>query len=131
MNWSYVEPGFITEKVLAGRPVLLTVESFTETDTDAAQAYADEIWNWLVANRSHIDDIAPAIVSLKNAHWLEVNEAPATVEEILPQLQNVAAVYAQQNEGVLIYYDVGEMFADNSVVIMLSPEFQFRGIQIM
>ena len=131
MDWSYVEPGFITEKVLAGRPVLLTVESFAETDTDAAQAYADEIWNWLVANRSHIDDIAPAIVSLKNAHWLEVNEEPATVEEILPQLQNVAAVYAQQNEGVLIYYDVGEMFAGNSVVIMLSPEFQFRGIQIM
>ena len=131
MNWSYVEPGFITEKVLAGRPVLLTVESFTETDTDAAQAYADEIWNLLVANRSHIDDIAPAIVSLKNAHWLEVNEAPATVEEILPQLQNVAAVYAQQNEGVLIYYDVGEMFAGNSVVIMLSPELEFRGIQIM
>ena len=131
MNWSYVEPGFITEKVLAGRPVLLTVEPFAETEADAAQAYADEIWNWLVANRSHIDDIAPAIVSLKNAHWLEVNEAPATVEEILPQLQHVAAVYAQQNEGALTYYDVGEMFAGNSVVIMLSPELEFRGIQIM
>ena len=70
-------------------------------------------------------------MSLKNAHWLEVNEEPATVEEILPQLQNVAAVYAQKNEGILIYYDVGDMFAGNSVVIMLSPELEFRGIQIM
>ena len=84
MNWSYVEPGFITEKVLAGRPVLLTVEPFTEAEADAAQAYADEIWNWLLANGSHVDDIAPAIVSLKNAHWLEVNEEPARHRERSP-----------------------------------------------
>lgn len=131
MKWTYVEPGFITEQELDGRPVLLTVEDFMADEAEAAAAYGEEVWTWLLANRHRIEDEALTIVSLKNTHWLEVDEEPMTAEEMMTHLHKIEAVYANTAEGVMIYFDVGDVFDGNSVVVMMSPSYTFRGIQIL
>ncbi len=131
MKWTYAKPGFITEVELDGRPVLLTVEVFTENETEAAAAYGREVWQWLLDNRHRVEDEAATIVGLKNSHWLEVNEEPMTTEEMKECLNMVEAVYARNDEGIMIYFDVGDVFHGKSVVVMMSPSFTFRGIQIL
>ncbi len=131
MKWTYAEPGFITEMMVDDKPVLLSVEPFAADQQEEAEKYAQEVWEWLLSQRGRIEDEALRIVSLKNAHWLEVGEPPMTVEDMLPHLQTVAAVYARGDEGIMIYFDVGDVFAGNSVVVLISPTYTFRGIQIM
>lgn len=131
MKWAFMGTGFIAEAMDGDHPVLLSVEPFEEHEAEAAAAYGEEIWKRLTEQREALREMAMYSLSLKNEHWLEVDEQPFTEDMLLPYLNRIAAVYARGDEGIMVYFEVGELFAGNSVVVMLTPSYTCYGIQIM
>ncbi len=131
MKLSYTEPGFIAELAWRGRPVLLTVEPFAATEEVAAHAYATEVWDWLASEYDGIQDYIPLIVREKNTHWLEIGEAEWTAAQMVTEIVGIEAVYARQDEGIMVYHDVGDAFGDKALVLMFSPHYEFCGIQLL
>ncbi|MCI5837137.1 MAG: hypothetical protein MR209_04845 [Veillonellaceae bacterium] len=131
MKWAFMGTGFIAEVMDGDHPVLLSVEPFAEHESEAAAAYGQEVWEGLTERREALREMALYSLSLKNEHWLEMDEQPFTEETILPYLNRIAGVYARSDEGIMVYFEVGELFAGNSVVVMLTPSYSCCGIQIM
>lgn len=131
MKLSYAEPGFIAELTWRSWPVLLTVEPFGQSEEAAAQVYATEVWEWLNAEYDGIREYLPQIVSLKNSHWLEIDETEWTTAQMADKIVSVEAVYARRDEGIMVYHDVGDTFGDKALVLMFSPSYEFCGIQLL